>query len=60
MIIGYLEKEVTQINNLVTEAEDSIILLHERRSTLISVTVTGKIDVRGMVEPTLKPEPEPA
>lgn len=36
-------------NNLIAEAQRAIELLKERRTTLISAAVTGKIDVRGLV-----------
>ena len=35
---------------LTAEAERAIELLRERRTTLISAAVTGKIDVRGLAE----------
>ena len=38
-----------QIGGLTAEASESIALLHERRSALISAAVTGQIDVRGLV-----------
>lgn len=37
-----------QAEALVSEAETAIRLLQERRAALISATVTGKIDVRGL------------
>ncbi|PSJ16209.1 restriction endonuclease subunit S [Nitrosomonas supralitoralis] len=35
-----------QTDNLITEAQDTIVLLQERRTAIISAAVTGKIDVR--------------
>ncbi len=37
-------------NAVVTVNEESITVLQERRTALISAAVTGKIDVRGLVE----------
>jgi type I restriction enzyme S subunit len=59
-IIRNLDGELAQLSSLSMTAKAAIELLNERRSALISAAVTGKIDVRGLVEPTLKPEPEPA
>lgn len=39
-----------EFNSIIESAEQSIILLQERRTALISAAVTGKIDVRSMVE----------
>jgi hypothetical protein len=49
-IIESVENEIANIDNLVAEAECAIGLLQERRTALISAAVTGKIDVRGLVE----------
>jgi type I restriction enzyme S subunit len=49
-IVGYLEHHTRAMDALVTEAEQAISLLQERRTALISAAVTGKIDVRGLVE----------
>jgi type I restriction enzyme S subunit len=49
-IAAFLDRETAKIDALVTEVEAAIALLQERRSTLISAVVTGKIDVRGLVE----------
>jgi type I restriction enzyme S subunit len=45
-ISAFLEAETAKIDDLVSEAERGITLLHERRAALISAAVTGKIDVR--------------
>jgi type I restriction enzyme S subunit len=43
----YLDKETAQIDTLVEKTRKAIELLKERRQTLITQVVTGKIDVRG-------------
>jgi type I restriction enzyme S subunit len=45
-----LPSRTSKINTLIDEAERAIELLKERRNALIFVGVTGKIDVRGLVE----------
>jgi type I restriction enzyme S subunit len=45
----YLAARLGQLDALVSEAQTAITLLQERRSSLISDAVTGKIDVRGLV-----------
>ena len=52
-IAEFLDREVSQFAALISEAEQVVDLLQERRSALISAAVTGKIDVRGLV-----PQPE--
>lgn len=47
-IISYLDNKTSKIDILVSKAEKAIELLKERRTALISATVTGKIDVRGI------------
>jgi type I restriction enzyme S subunit len=49
-LVEYLDQETTKLDNLTTEARRAIDLLKERRSALISAAVTGKIDVRGLVD----------
>ncbi|MBK2297345.1 restriction endonuclease subunit S [Francisella philomiragia] len=46
-IADYLDKKTAQIDTLVDKAKQSIELLKEKRTALISAAVTGKIDVRG-------------
>lgn len=48
-IFNYLEHETAKIDKLIEKAKQSIELMKERRSALISAAVTGKIDVRGVV-----------
>lgn len=45
-ILEFLRGELERIDSLVSEAERGVLLLSERRSSLISAAVTGKIDVR--------------
>lgn len=47
-IVSYLEAETAKFDILTAEADQTINLLKERRSALISAAVTGKIDVRGV------------
>ncbi len=48
-ILDYIRLQNEWINQLQSEIRRSVDLLKERRSALISATVTGKIDVRGLV-----------
>jgi type I restriction enzyme S subunit len=45
-IVNYLDRQTTKIDALITETQNSIALLKEHRTALISAAVTGKIDVR--------------
>lgn len=45
-IAQYLAKELFKVDTLINEAQKSIKLLQEKRQTLISDVITGKIDVR--------------
>jgi type I restriction enzyme S subunit len=45
-IAAFLDRETSKIDQLIDKANQSIGLLKERRSSLISAAVTGKIDVR--------------
>jgi type I restriction enzyme S subunit len=49
-IVRHVSELEGSYERLVAEAELAIGLLQERRSALISAAVTGKIDVRGLVE----------
>jgi type I restriction enzyme S subunit len=49
-IIALLDTETAKLDALTSEAERAIELLQERRTALISAAVTGKIDVRHLVE----------
>jgi type I restriction enzyme S subunit len=45
-IAEYIGSETTLIDSLISKTEESINLLKEKRSALITAAVTGKIDVR--------------
>ena len=47
IIAEYLIQEAEGFDSLLAAAQNTITLLQERRSALISAAVTGKIDVRG-------------
>lgn len=49
-IVAFLNEQTAKIDTLTAEAQHAIDLLKEHRSALISAAVTGKIDVRGLVE----------
>jgi len=49
-IAQFLRSEMDRSESLVAECQHAISLLLERRTALISAAVTGKIDVRGMVD----------
>ena len=49
-IASILETQLEKLDALTAEAERGIELLQERRTALIYATVTGKIDVHGLVE----------
>jgi len=57
-IVSFIERQTSQVNKLIGEAETGIALLQERRTALISAAVTGKIDIRGLS--TTQPESEAA
>ena len=46
-IAGHLDRETAKIDALIAKITESIDVLNEYRSALISAAVTGKIDVRG-------------
>ena len=45
-IADFIDNELVKFAKLMERADDQILLLQERRTTLISAAVTGKIDVR--------------
>jgi len=49
-IVAFLDRVTSQLHTLTVEAQRAITLLQERRMTLISAAVTGKIDVRNVTE----------
>ncbi|MFW5728731.1 MAG: restriction endonuclease subunit S [Spirochaetota bacterium] len=50
-IADYLDAETARIDALITEAEQTITLMQEHRSALISACVTGKVRVPGVADP---------
>ncbi|MGY8821631.1 MAG: restriction endonuclease subunit S [Pseudomonadales bacterium] len=57
-IARFLDHETARIDTLIEEANVGVRLLQERRSTLISAAVTGKIDVRGWQPPVSTQAPK--
>lgn len=57
-IVAYIEKETSQLNQLIQTIEKEIALTQEYRTALIAEAVTGKIDVRAFVIPTVSPQEE--
>ena len=51
-IVVWLDRKVNLFDASIVEANQTIELLRERRSALISAAVTGKIDVRNWQPPT--------
>ncbi len=49
-IVSYLAESLDRLDALLSTAQAAITLLQERRAALISAAVTGKIDVRGLVD----------
>lgn len=49
-ISAFLDIETAKFGTLTAEAQHAIDLLQERRTALISATVTGQIDVRALTE----------
>lgn len=49
-IVQFIDSELVRLDVLGSEAARAVDLLKERRSALITATVTGQIDVRGAVE----------
>lgn len=54
----YVDEASARFDALLSQSFESIQLLQERRSALISAAVTGKIDVRGWQPPASAPTPE--
>jgi len=50
-IVEYIKNYVTKFDKLMKYAERAIELMQERRTSLISAAVTGKIDVRSWEQP---------
>jgi type I restriction enzyme S subunit len=49
-LVNFLDRETAKIDALITKIGEAIERLREYRTALISAAVTGKIDVRGLVE----------
>jgi type I restriction enzyme S subunit len=49
-IVQALETELTRLDGLSARAVAAVTILQERRTALISAAVTGKVDVRGLVQ----------
>ena len=49
-IAAFVDCETSKIDELINEAQRANDTLQERRTALISAAVTGKIDVRGLVD----------
>ncbi|MUG84805.1 restriction endonuclease subunit S [Paenibacillus timonensis] len=49
-IIIHLNNKLSQYDKLILQSEQAVTLLKERREALISAAVTGKIDVRHLVQ----------
>jgi type I restriction enzyme S subunit len=52
VIESHLDTETAKIDRLISETEDTITLMQERRSALISSVVTGKLQVPGVPQPS--------
>ncbi|MBK9134730.1 MAG: restriction endonuclease subunit S [Betaproteobacteria bacterium] len=52
-ILAFIDEEARKLDALGDDAERAITLLRERRAALITATVTGQIDVRGLVADTV-------
>ncbi|WDA39601.1 restriction endonuclease subunit S [Erythrobacter sp. BLCC-B19] len=55
-LVEHIEHQTRDFDRLIDEAQSAITLLQERRAALISAAVTGKIDVRGLVDASVKME----
>lgn len=57
-IYHFICSKSSLIDGLISTANENVNLLYERRSSLISAAVTGKIDVRGWLPPASARSPE--
>jgi type I restriction enzyme S subunit len=57
-ISSFIRTQLDQMSALFEQASESVELLQERRSALISAAVTGKVDVRGWQPPASAQAPE--
>ena len=60
LINEYITGECLRFVSIIDEAQAAITLLQERRAALVSAAVTGKIDVRGLVDAPATAELETA
>jgi restriction endonuclease S subunit len=51
LIADFLDRETVKLDALVAKVKAAIERLQEYRAALITAAVTGKIDVRGEVDP---------
>lgn len=58
-IIDYLDDKLCLYDSIEENANQTIRLLQERRTALISAAVTGKIDVRDWAAPDMQDAEEP-
>ncbi|HFF8980638.1 restriction endonuclease subunit S [Serratia marcescens] len=58
-IVHYLSKKNNDFIELINKVNNSIALLQERRTALISAAVTGKIDVRDWIASDMQDAEEP-
>ena len=49
-ITEHLQSAISEMSDVIQASKDTVRLLQERRSALISAAVTGQIDVRGLPE----------
>ncbi len=54
-ISDYLDKIMSKLGLLIAKQEKMIELLNEHKTSLITQAVTGKIDVRGLIQEVKKP-----
>ena len=59
-ILKYLKNSIEQYDELQNKSENTIVLLQERRTALISAAVTGKIDVRDWQPSSTSTQPKAA
>lgn len=52
-LVVYLNQKIETFNSLIQKSSRAIEVMQERRTTLISAAVTGKIDVRNWQAPTV-------
>jgi type I restriction enzyme S subunit len=59
-IVGHVKNQTAKFDSIIQESREAITLLQERRTALISATVTGKIDVRHWQPPVVSERTTPA